>query len=191
MQVFAGLPSRQPHERVRLLLADGDARRRSSLAARVLETLETLVVLEAEDGPEAVQVGLQQRPHIAILDIDMPKLGGIEVALALRAFEPEMRVAVQTAEPQAHAGQAREHRLPLFDESEPERALTWLEVQLQSRVRGRVGPTPRQKQALECSSCRYGIVCSRLPARCPMCQTEGAWIHAPWRPFRGVSAPIG
>ena len=40
-----------------------------------------------------------------------------------------------------------------------------------------------QKDSLECSTCGYGIVRSTPPRRCPMCQDEGTWIHAQWRPF--------
>jgi CheY-like chemotaxis protein len=169
---------------VKLLLADDDARIRSLLASRARDTVEAIAVLEAEDGAEAVRLGLRQQPQIALLDVNMPRLGGIEVALALRELQPRMRVALQTADPHAHRDLARAHRLPLFDKLELDRALSWLEVQVRSCADGRPSPRTPQKRSLECSSCGYGIVSSTPPARCPMCQAEGAWIHAPWRPFR-------
>jgi len=185
MEALARSPLHDSPERVQLLLADGDAHVRSSLAARVRATVEAIVVLEAGDGAEAVQLGLQQRPQIALLDVDMPTLGGIEVALTLREVEPGMRVALQTAHPHAHRDRACAHGLPLFDELERERTLSWLDVQAQSCAESQLRPGLRQKRALECSSCRYGIACARPPLRCPMCQAEDAWIQAPWRPFRG------
>jgi hypothetical protein len=36
---------------------------------------------------------------------------------------------------------------------------------------------------LECEICGYGIACATAPERCPMCQSEDAWIDRPWRPF--------
>jgi CheY-like chemotaxis protein len=172
------------HPRVRLLLAGDDAGSRSLLATRVLESVGAVVVLEAEDGAEAVQLGLQHRPQIALLDVEMPKLGGIDVAITLRELAPTMRLAVRGPDPRTHHERARAHRLPLFGVLEQERTLRWLEGQVQACADGRRRPTLRQSCALECSSCGYGIACARPPARCPMCHAEDAWIEAPWRPFR-------
>src|SRR5438046_2299149 len=79
--------------RVQLLLADDDALMRSLLASRARETVDVTTVLEAADGAEAVQLGLRERPQIALVDVNMPKLGGIEVALTLRELQPQMLVA--------------------------------------------------------------------------------------------------
>jgi CheY-like chemotaxis protein len=165
------------HPRVRLLLADENARIRSLLTACVLEFGEAIAVLEAEDGAEAVQLGLQQRPQIALLDINMPKLGGIGVALTLRELEPEMHVALQTRDPHAHSDLARAHHLPLFDKLEPQRALGWLDAQVKAWADDRPHARMQPKRTLECSSCGYGIACWAPPARCPMCQAEGPWIQ--------------
>jgi CheY-like chemotaxis protein len=174
--------------RVQLLLADDDAFLRSLMASRARGIVEALSVLEAEDGAEAVQIGLQQRPQIALLDVNMPRLGGIEVAITLRELQPQMRVALQTADPFAHRDGARAQGLPLFDKLELDRVLGWLELQAQSSAEVRGRPGPLQKDSLQCSACGYGIVRSRPPGRCPMCQGEGTWIHTPWRPF-GRGAP--
>jgi CheY-like chemotaxis protein len=176
--------SREHEPRIRLLLADDDTRMRSLLAACARDTVEAIVVLEATDGAEAIQLGLRQRPQIALLDFDLPLLGGIEAAIALRELEPRMRVALQTADLRADRDDARAHRLPLFDKLELHRALSWLEVQAQSCTADRPKPRPPQRRSLECSSCGYGICCSRAPERCPMCHAQDGWIHAPWRPFR-------
>jgi rubrerythrin len=50
--------------------------------------------------------------------------------------------------------------------------------------RQRVGPL----LDLECGVCGYAAACAALPERCPMCQGEGAWVHAPWRPFSRAGA---
>jgi len=173
---------------VRLLLADDDAQMRSLLASCARGRVGAIVVLEAEDGAEAVQLGLQQRPQIALLDINMQKLGGIEVALTLRELRPQIRLAVQTADPLAYCDRARAHDLPLFDKLELGRALSWLEVQARSCADEQPRPRRRLTRSLGCSSCGYGISCAALPERCPMCQAEDAWIQAAWPFRRGVAS---
>jgi CheY-like chemotaxis protein len=170
-------PHADRRPRVQLLLADDDARLRSLLAARACEAVDALAVLEAGDGAEAIQIGLQRKPQVALLDVNMPRLGGIEVAITLRELLPRMRLALHTADPVAHRDRARECRLPLFDKVQLERALAWLEVQAQPLVEPRA---PQPKRSLECAACGYGIARSVPPERCPMCQGEDTWIHSPW-----------
>ena len=115
-----------------LLIADDDPALRSLVAARAREIVESLVVSEAADGAEAIQVALQQRPRIALLDCKMPLLDGIGVALVLRELLPGLRLALHTADPAAYSDSARELCLPLFDKLDPEHALRWLERQARS-----------------------------------------------------------
>jgi len=182
MESLAAL--RQPHAdqqpRVQLLLADDDARMRSLVAAQARDLVDRLAVLEAADGAEAIQIGLQRTPQLALLDVNMPRLGGIEVAMTLRELRPQMRVALHTAHPLTHRERARECRLPLFDKLELDRVVGWLELQARSLVE----PSALQPQrTFECSACGYGIARALPPERCPMCQREDTWIHSPWRPF--------
>ncbi len=51
-------------------------------------------VLVAMDGQEALEVARQQNPHLIILDVQMPKLGGFEVFTDLRADEKLASVPV-------------------------------------------------------------------------------------------------
>jgi CheY-like chemotaxis protein len=88
-----------------------------------------LAVLEAVDGAEAIQIGLQRRPQIALLDVGMPRLGGLAAALTLRELHPEMRLALHTADASVHRRHARQHRLPLFDKLDLARTIAWLELQ--------------------------------------------------------------
>jgi CheY-like chemotaxis protein len=186
MEEVAVLPyatALEERPRLQVLVADDDERMRSLLASCVRETGEAITVLEARDGAEAIQLGLQQRPQIAILDVNMPRLDGIAAAITLRGLQPQMRLALQTADPNAHLERARAHRLAVFDKLELDRTLSWLAVQVQACADARLPPGPPQKRSLECSSCRYGVVCSKPPERCPMCQAHDSWIHTPWRPF--------
>jgi CheY-like chemotaxis protein len=166
-----------------LLIADDDRAARSLLASCVSEAVGEIVVFEAHDGVEAIQLGLQQSPEIALLDINMPRLGGVEAAVTLRELKPRMRVALQTGDPQTHRDRAHEHRLPLFGKLELERTLAWLEAQVAwcTDTPDLAGP---RKRSFVCGACGYGALREKAPGRCPMCHTEDAWIEAAWRPSR-------
>lgn len=167
-------------ESIELLIADDDDRLRSLVAARAREVVGPLAVYEAADGAEAVQIGLQRRPQIALLDVHMRRLGGIEVALVLRELLPGLRIALHTSDPSAHGDAAREFCLPLFDKLESEHALRWLEGQARNLP---------WRRPLACSVCGYGISCSVAPKRCPMCQSEGAWDRVARRPLASSLHP--
>jgi CheY-like chemotaxis protein len=186
MESLAAL--RQPHTdqqpRLQLLLADDDARMRSLVAAQACDLVDALIVLEAADGGEAIQVALQRTPQLALLDVNMPRLGGIEVAMTLRELRPEIRLALHAADPLTHRERARRCRLPLFDKLERERVFGWLELQARSLAEPFAEPFALQRQrTLACSACGYGIARALPPGRCPMCQREDTWIDSPCRPF--------
>ena len=58
-------------------------------------------VLVAHDGREAVLAARMFRPEVAILDIDMPLMDGVEAARALRNREPEALLVALTGLPPA------------------------------------------------------------------------------------------
>ena len=59
-------------------------------------------VIQARDGDEALDLALEHRPDIAVLDIGMPGLDGLEVVRAIRADDAtkDMRVLLLTAKAQ-------------------------------------------------------------------------------------------
>ncbi len=54
-------------------------------------------VFTAYDGEEAVKVAKQERPHIILLDIYLPKMDGIEVLKQVRQFDETTGVIMITA----------------------------------------------------------------------------------------------
>jgi DNA-binding NarL/FixJ family response regulator len=50
------------------------------------------VVAEAEDGVEAVANAIRERPDVAILDVSMPRMTGLQAAREIRARCPQSRV---------------------------------------------------------------------------------------------------
>ncbi len=59
-------------------------------------------VIQARDGDEALDLALERRPAIAVLDVGMPGLDGLEVVRAIRADDATrgMRVVLLTAKAQ-------------------------------------------------------------------------------------------
>ena len=78
----------------RILIADDFAVVRSGLR-RLLDAKPDLeVVAEAADGHEAVEIALKEDIHLAILDISMPRMTGIQAAAELHKRKPEIRVVM-------------------------------------------------------------------------------------------------
>jgi DNA-binding NarL/FixJ family response regulator len=76
----------------RILIADDHAIVRSGLK-KVLDSKPDLeVVAEAEDGAEAVEKALAENVHLAILDVSMPRMTGIQAAAELHKRKPEVRL---------------------------------------------------------------------------------------------------
>ena len=82
---------------IRVLLADDHALVREG-TRRLLETEhDVVVVAEAASGEEAVEATQRLHPDIAIMDIAMPGMGGIEATRAIKVFCPETAVLVLSA----------------------------------------------------------------------------------------------
>jgi DNA-binding NarL/FixJ family response regulator len=76
----------------RILVADDHPIVRSGLK-KVLDAQPDMeVVVEAEDGAEAVKKALAEDVHLAILDVSMPKTTGIQAAEELHKRKPELRL---------------------------------------------------------------------------------------------------
>ena len=80
--------------RIRILLADDHSLVRKGLRL-LLESQEGVAVVgEASDGREAVRLTSELQPDIAILDIAMPNLNGIEAAAQITKGCPAVRVII-------------------------------------------------------------------------------------------------
>ena len=80
--------------RVRILLADDHTIVRQGLRKVLEERPEWEVVAEAGDGREAVRLAEQHRPDVAIVDVAMPLLNGIETTRQITKRVPNTRVLV-------------------------------------------------------------------------------------------------
>ncbi|NOX53007.1 MAG: response regulator transcription factor [Planctomycetes bacterium] len=79
---------------MRILLADDHTLFRSGLRALLEKMGDVTVVAEAADGREALQQIKNVQPDIAMLDISMPSLNGLEVARQVTEDAPLVRVLI-------------------------------------------------------------------------------------------------
>ncbi|UQN28279.1 response regulator [Brachybacterium kimchii] len=75
---------------IRVVLADDHALVRKGLASLLESEPDMEVVGVGEDGPQALELIRGLRPDVACLDIRMPGMNGIEVAVAVRELEVEV-----------------------------------------------------------------------------------------------------
>jgi two-component system, NarL family, response regulator NreC len=81
---------------VRILVADDHAIIRRGLRALLAHDPEFEIVAEACDGAEAVELAGRVRPDVAILDISMPNLNGLEAARRISSTLPGTQVVLLT-----------------------------------------------------------------------------------------------
>jgi two-component system response regulator AlgR len=83
-----------------LLIVDDEAPARSrmrDLLDDITTTMPTLVVGEAGNGREAIELAARERPEVVLLDVRMPGMDGIEAAAHLRELEQPPAVIFTTA----------------------------------------------------------------------------------------------
>ncbi len=79
---------------IRVLIADDHPLIRSGLRVLLEREKEFEIVGEASDGCEALNLALACAPDVAMLDVSMPRLNGIDVAQHLSARMPSVRTMV-------------------------------------------------------------------------------------------------
>ena len=82
---------------IRVLLADDHALVREGTRRLIEAESDLEVVAEAASGEEAREAVRQWRPDIAIMDLAMPGMGGIEATRAIKADSAETAILVLSA----------------------------------------------------------------------------------------------
>lgn len=82
---------------IRVVLADDHAVVRKGIREFLEETSDIRVVAEAANGAEAVALVAEHAPDVAVLDVQMPGLTGIEATRRIKAEFPAVRVLILTA----------------------------------------------------------------------------------------------
>lgn len=82
---------------IRLLLADDENLFRDALSMLLHLQDDLEVVAQAASGPEAVAMARSTRPHVALLDLQMPGQDGIAVAADIRSELPDVACVIVTS----------------------------------------------------------------------------------------------
>lgn len=96
MPLSSPSPSRGPAAPTRILLADDHALVRRGVRLILDGEPDLTVVAEAGDGAEAIEMARAERPDLAILDIAMPRLTGLQAARELSRVLPGLRILMLT-----------------------------------------------------------------------------------------------
>jgi len=84
-------------EQIRILIADDHAVVREGTRQILEREQDLIVVAEACDGEEAVNLAEKAKPNVAIIDISMPKVDGIEATRQIKTLYPGIAVLILTA----------------------------------------------------------------------------------------------
>lgn len=131
----------------RVVVADDVDDMRFLLGRALEQSGRFTVVGEAANGQEAVRLAVEHRPHLALLDLAMPVMDGLDALPKIRAAVPECTVVVlsgfDTAEKADQAMRAGAAAF-LVKGLRPDELTTQLLAQLrpQKPVRGRPSPPP-------------------------------------------------
>ena len=82
---------------IRVLLLDDHPLMREGIAGALGNHPDVVLVGEGSDGAEALALYREHRPDVVLMDLQMPKVGGIEATIAIRAEFPDAQIIVLTA----------------------------------------------------------------------------------------------
>jgi DNA-binding NarL/FixJ family response regulator len=82
---------------IRVVIADDHNVVRKGIRELLTDEGDIVVVGEARNGQEAVDLAMALRPDVVVMDINMPELSGVEATRQIRAAAPEVRVLALTA----------------------------------------------------------------------------------------------
>ncbi len=88
--------------RTRVLLADDHDLVRRGLRLILDAQPDLEVIAEAADGAQALERALDEEVQLAVLDVAMPKMSGLEAAAELTRLRPELRVLMLSVHDEEH-----------------------------------------------------------------------------------------
>jgi two-component system NarL family response regulator len=89
-------PSSAKKKRIRILIADDHTVVREGLVSLVKHKSDMVVVAEASNGREAVDLWKQHRPDVTLLDLRMPEMDGVSAIREIRELDPNAHIVVLT-----------------------------------------------------------------------------------------------
>lgn len=84
------------HPKINVMLVEDHALTRVGLRTALRRTDDILVVAEAGNGQEAIDLAKQHRPDVILMDVGMPVMDGVQSARAILREEPSIKVIMLT-----------------------------------------------------------------------------------------------
>ena len=81
-------------EKIKVLIVDDHPAFRLVIKTHLLQLLGTQEVFEADNGQSAMEMARQFAPDLTILDLDIPRINGLDVLARLKTAHPSMRVLI-------------------------------------------------------------------------------------------------
>jgi DNA-binding NarL/FixJ family response regulator len=81
---------------IRILIVDDHALLREGIAGLIADETDMALVGEAANGREAIEQFRRHHPDITLMDLQMPKMSGLDAMIAIRGEFPDARIIVLT-----------------------------------------------------------------------------------------------
>jgi len=85
------------NKRIRLILADDHAMVRTGTRELLEQQPDLDIVGEAADGVEAVELAHRLQPDVAVMDVRMPRMSGVEATRRVKTECPDVKILILTA----------------------------------------------------------------------------------------------
>jgi len=80
------------HDQISLVVVDDHPRARKTISNLLKAEEDIIIVGEAENGEQAINLALSQRPDVMLLDVELPDLRGTAVMRHLNKIRPDLKV---------------------------------------------------------------------------------------------------
>ncbi len=81
---------------IKVLIADDQRLMREGLATLLALTSDIDIVAQAGDGAEAIELAQAHQPDVVLMDIQMPRVNGVEATKTIRSILPQTQVIILT-----------------------------------------------------------------------------------------------
>lgn len=146
---------------IRVLIAEDETSTRKLLQFRLSHEPDLEVIGEAGDGREALDLAFRLRPDVAVLDLNLPVLNGIQVTERIRARQPYTQVILFTAlDDLASLGRASGAFACLGKQKDPEELVRTIREAHRSRGQAAASSpngASRTSERLELLAARYRL----------------------------------
>ena len=86
-----------PPQPIKILVVDDHFVVREGLRSLIRREAGMIVIAEASNGAEGADMHERLQPHVTIMDLRMPVMGGVEATRLIRSRSPEAKVLVLTS----------------------------------------------------------------------------------------------